>query len=218
VYFAGLVFAQSFARATTPGSAIGANMLGAVVGGWAEYASMALGIRALGCSRSRSTWARFVCLARGGGSPSSVDRPRGEPLVRPRVGDALGRDPRALGVARGKLHALELARVVRVAREHEVDVARARAPQRLDREIERGSAPFISSAVPVASAAARRRRGRARSAGGRRSCAPRGGRSCAPTDPASRSTTRRVCAARSSSKWSCTEARHQSKSARNSAS
>jgi hypothetical protein len=47
VYFAGLVFARSFTRAPIAGAALGANMLGAVVGGWAEYASMALGIRAL---------------------------------------------------------------------------------------------------------------------------------------------------------------------------
>jgi SAM-dependent methyltransferase len=47
VYFAGLVFARSFARAPMGGAALAANMLGAVVGGWAEYASMALGIRAL---------------------------------------------------------------------------------------------------------------------------------------------------------------------------
>ncbi|HWW88206.1 MAG TPA: methyltransferase domain-containing protein, partial [Vicinamibacterales bacterium] len=47
VYFAGLVFARSFAIAPIAGTAIGANMLGAVVGGWAEYIGMALGIRAL---------------------------------------------------------------------------------------------------------------------------------------------------------------------------
>lgn len=47
VYFAGLVFARSFAWAPMAGPAIGINMLGAVVGGWAEYSSMALGIRAL---------------------------------------------------------------------------------------------------------------------------------------------------------------------------
>jgi pimeloyl-ACP methyl ester carboxylesterase len=47
VYFAGLVFARSFARAPMAGPAMGVNMLGAVVGGCAEYSSMALGIRAL---------------------------------------------------------------------------------------------------------------------------------------------------------------------------
>ena len=47
VYFAGLVFARSFEWAPLAGPAIGANMLGAVLGGWVEYSSMALGIRAL---------------------------------------------------------------------------------------------------------------------------------------------------------------------------
>jgi len=47
VYFAGLVFARSFAGSAAAGPAIGVNMLGAVIGGWAEYSSMALGIRAL---------------------------------------------------------------------------------------------------------------------------------------------------------------------------
>jgi SAM-dependent methyltransferase len=47
VYFAGLVFARSFRRASLAGPAIGANILGAVLGGWIEYATMALGVRAL---------------------------------------------------------------------------------------------------------------------------------------------------------------------------
>jgi len=47
VFFAGLVFARSFSTSRLPAAAIGANILGAVVGGWVEYASMALGVRAL---------------------------------------------------------------------------------------------------------------------------------------------------------------------------
>jgi hypothetical protein len=45
VYFAGLVFARSFRAAPIAGPAIGANILGAVVGGWAEYLTTAIGIR-----------------------------------------------------------------------------------------------------------------------------------------------------------------------------
>jgi hypothetical protein len=45
VFCAGLVFASSFARAPNPGPALGANILGAVLGGWSEYATMATGIR-----------------------------------------------------------------------------------------------------------------------------------------------------------------------------
>jgi SAM-dependent methyltransferase len=47
IYFAGIVFAGAFTAAPRAGPALGANMLGAVVGGWAEYAVMAVGMRAL---------------------------------------------------------------------------------------------------------------------------------------------------------------------------
>jgi SAM-dependent methyltransferase len=47
VYFAGLVFARSFRRAAPAGPAIGANILGSVLGGWSEYFTMAVGIRAM---------------------------------------------------------------------------------------------------------------------------------------------------------------------------
>jgi hypothetical protein len=46
VFFAGLVFARSFRDATDAGTALGANILGAVLGGWSEYATMLFGIRA----------------------------------------------------------------------------------------------------------------------------------------------------------------------------
>ena len=45
VFCAGIVFASSFARSTSAGMALGANILGAVLGGWSEYATMATGIR-----------------------------------------------------------------------------------------------------------------------------------------------------------------------------
>jgi SAM-dependent methyltransferase len=47
VYFAGLVFARSFRVADLAAPAIGANILGSVLGGWIEYGTMALGMRAL---------------------------------------------------------------------------------------------------------------------------------------------------------------------------
>lgn len=65
VYFAGLIFARSFARALLAGPAIGANMLGAVLGGWTEYASMALGIRALALLALVFYLGSLVCLWRG---------------------------------------------------------------------------------------------------------------------------------------------------------
>ncbi len=47
IYFAGLVFSRSFRGAALGGTAIGVNVLGSVLGGWTEYATMAVGIRAL---------------------------------------------------------------------------------------------------------------------------------------------------------------------------
>ena len=40
-----IVFATSFCSAAKAGTALGANILGAVLGGWAEYGTMATGIR-----------------------------------------------------------------------------------------------------------------------------------------------------------------------------
>jgi SAM-dependent methyltransferase len=64
VYFAGLVFARSFTRADVAGPAIGANMLGAVLGGWTEYATMALGIRALALLALAFYLGSLLCLLR----------------------------------------------------------------------------------------------------------------------------------------------------------
>ena len=47
VYFAGLVFARSFQLAQVAAPAIGVNILGAVLGGWMEYSTMAFGMRNL---------------------------------------------------------------------------------------------------------------------------------------------------------------------------
>jgi hypothetical protein len=45
VFCAGIVFANSFSRSPSAGTALGANILGAVLGAWAEYLTMATGIR-----------------------------------------------------------------------------------------------------------------------------------------------------------------------------
>jgi SAM-dependent methyltransferase len=45
VFCAGIIFATSFSRSQSAGMALGANILGAVLGGWSEYATMATGIR-----------------------------------------------------------------------------------------------------------------------------------------------------------------------------
>ncbi len=64
VYFAGLIFARSFASAGAAGPAIGANMLGAVLGGWAEYSSMAVGISALALLALAFYLGSLLCLVR----------------------------------------------------------------------------------------------------------------------------------------------------------
>jgi SAM-dependent methyltransferase len=47
IFFAGVIFAVSFARSPDPGRAFGANIAGAMLGGLAEYASMVLGFQYL---------------------------------------------------------------------------------------------------------------------------------------------------------------------------
>lgn len=47
VFFAGLIFSRSFREARDAGPALGANILGAALGGWAEYSTMVTGIRAM---------------------------------------------------------------------------------------------------------------------------------------------------------------------------
>jgi SAM-dependent methyltransferase len=48
IFFAGVVFAVSFARTTQPDRAFGANIAGAMLGGLAEYASMRVGFQHVG--------------------------------------------------------------------------------------------------------------------------------------------------------------------------
>jgi hypothetical protein len=47
VVFAGLLFSLEFREESSPGAALGANVLGAVVGGLLENLSLLLGMRAL---------------------------------------------------------------------------------------------------------------------------------------------------------------------------
>jgi len=47
IFFAGLVFSSSFKRTAQPSAAFGANLVGAMVGGFAEYLGMAVESRSL---------------------------------------------------------------------------------------------------------------------------------------------------------------------------
>jgi spermine/spermidine synthase len=75
VFFAGLLFSLEFRTVTSPGAALGANVLGAVAGGLLENLSLVIGLRALllvtlglyaiagiGLSKRRETDARTVAV------------------------------------------------------------------------------------------------------------------------------------------------------------
>lgn len=47
LFFSGIIFARWFERAENPSSALGANLMGAVLGGLSEYGSLAVGLRQL---------------------------------------------------------------------------------------------------------------------------------------------------------------------------
>ena len=69
VYFAGLVFARSFGAAPLAAPAIGANILGAVLGGWVEYGTMAFGMRHLVLVAAGFYLASLVLLLRRSARP-----------------------------------------------------------------------------------------------------------------------------------------------------
>jgi SAM-dependent methyltransferase len=47
LFFSGIIFARWFERTRSPGSALGANLIGAVIGGLLEYLSLVIGLRQL---------------------------------------------------------------------------------------------------------------------------------------------------------------------------
>ena len=75
VFFAGLLFASEFRSADSPAAALGANMLGAVVGGLLENLSLIIGMKAL-----LVVAAGLYCLAAVGfrGLPSPATAPRAQ--------------------------------------------------------------------------------------------------------------------------------------------
>ncbi len=78
VYFAGLIFSRSFSRAAASGPAIGVNILGAVVGGWAEYSTMVVGIRGLALLALAFYLASWLMQRRAGASASGPETTRSE--------------------------------------------------------------------------------------------------------------------------------------------
>ena len=47
LFFSGIIFARWFERTSTPAAALGANLVGAVIGGFLEYTSLVIGLREL---------------------------------------------------------------------------------------------------------------------------------------------------------------------------
>jgi len=75
VFCAGVVFATSFQRSPRAGAALGANILGSVLGGWTEYATMATGIRfmaLIALAFYLSSFVFFLLLSRKSAEPESA--------------------------------------------------------------------------------------------------------------------------------------------------
>jgi hypothetical protein len=61
IFFAGLIFSTTFRDATVPSAVFGANLIGATVGGFAEYLGMAIGTHALWWIVLGAYAASFLC-------------------------------------------------------------------------------------------------------------------------------------------------------------
>lgn len=61
IFFAGLIFSTTFREARVPSAVFGANLIGATVGGFAEYLGMAIGTHALWWLVLAAYGASFVC-------------------------------------------------------------------------------------------------------------------------------------------------------------
>jgi hypothetical protein len=61
IFFAGLIFSTTFRGAKVPSAVFGANLIGATVGGFAEYLGMAMGTHALWWIVIGAYTASFLC-------------------------------------------------------------------------------------------------------------------------------------------------------------
>lgn len=71
-FFSGLVFSTSFKEAPSPAAAYGSNLLGAVVGGLLEHASLGLGIRSLSLFALVLYAGAYLTLGRRAAAPSTL--------------------------------------------------------------------------------------------------------------------------------------------------
>ncbi|HET9766353.1 MAG TPA: hypothetical protein VFS60_05875 [Thermoanaerobaculia bacterium] len=77
IFFAGLIFSTSFRDQPNAPALLGANLVGAMVGGFGEYLGMAIGYRALSLLAMAFYLGSLLCLGRGG--EKSVAAPRAAP-------------------------------------------------------------------------------------------------------------------------------------------
>jgi SAM-dependent methyltransferase len=75
MFFAGLIFARQLQGEKSTAIALGSNLLGAVLGGMVEYASMALGLKSLYLFAALFYVISYVCLR----APVSSSAPAGKP-------------------------------------------------------------------------------------------------------------------------------------------
>jgi SAM-dependent methyltransferase len=73
VYFAGLIFARSFRVTQQAAPAIGANIMGSVLGGWIEYSTMMFGMRALVLLAAVFYALSLILLRRTGTDPAGSE-------------------------------------------------------------------------------------------------------------------------------------------------
>ena len=72
IFFAGLVFSTTFKREAQPASAFGANLLGATVGGFAEYLGMVVGSQALSLLVIACYLCSYLVLRRAWARPAAT--------------------------------------------------------------------------------------------------------------------------------------------------
>jgi hypothetical protein len=74
IFFAGIIFSTTFRRASNPGALFGANLVGAMIGGFCEYLGMATGNSALMLlimgAYTASALSQLMMAARSAGAPS----------------------------------------------------------------------------------------------------------------------------------------------------
>jgi hypothetical protein len=83
IFFAGLIFSTTFRISRNPSAALGANLVGATVGGFCEYLSMAIGTQGLGFIVIAAYVASFLSVRLWSGDRGSLFAPAAPPSFGP---------------------------------------------------------------------------------------------------------------------------------------